>query len=117
MRIDRIEWHPKALPRREVFATARHASDVASVVFVRLEADGVEGWGAASPSDVTGETPQSVLAAVESLAKGLQGFALERGRDVADRMDRVLRWSPAAKAAVDMAAFDVLARVRGLPLH
>ena len=117
MRIDRLEWHPKALPRREVFATSQHASDVANVVFVRLEADGIEGWGAASPSDVTGETPESVLAALGTLAAKLRGFAFERGREVADRMDALLPRNPAAKAAVDMAAFDVLARVRGVPLH
>ena len=117
MRIDRIEWHPKALPRKEVFATSRHASDVANVVFVRLEADGVEGWGAASPSDVTGETTETVLAALETLAGTLKGFAFERGREVADRMDRVLAGNPAAKAAIDMAAFDALARVRGTALH
>jgi len=117
MQIERIEWHPKALPRKEVFATSRHASDVANVVFARLDLEGVEGWGAASPSDVTGETTETVLAAVEKLAGALKGFAFERGREVADRMDRVLAGNPAAKAAVDMAAFDALARIRGTPLH
>lgn len=117
MKIDRVEWFAKALPREEVFATARHASDVANVVFVRLESEAVEGWGAASPSDVTGETPETVIAALETLAAGLRGFAFERARDVADAMDRLLPGHPAAKAAIDMAVFDAHAKYRGLPLH
>ncbi len=117
MRIDRIEWTRRDLPRKERFATSRHASDVARVVFVRLEAEGTEGWGAASPSDVTKETPDTVAAALARLAADLRGFAFERGRDVADRMDAVLPGNPAAKAAVDMAAFDALAKSQGQPLH
>lgn len=117
MKIARIEWHPKDLPRLERFATARHASDVASIVFVRLEADGLEGWGAASPSEVTKETSETVQTAVGRLAAGLRAFAFVRGRDVADRMDALLPGNPAAKAAIDLAVFDVLAKSRGVPLY
>lgn len=116
MKVERIEWHPRALPRRERFATSRHASDVANVTFVRLEAEGIEGWGAASPSDVTGESPETVAAALPKLAAGLRGFAFERAREVADRMDAILRGNPAAKAAIDLATFDVLAKAKGVPL-
>jgi len=117
MRVERLEWFPRDLPRKEVFATSQHASDVARVVFVRMDADGTEGWGAASPSDVTGETTESVVAALQQLAAPLKGVAFERGRDVVDAMDRFLVGNPAAKAAVDMAAFDALAKARGQPLH
>jgi len=117
MRIGRIEWYARELPRREPFATSQHVSDAASVVFVRLDADGVEGWGAASPSDVTGETLDTVVAALARLAADLQGFELERGRDVADRMDAKVPGNPAAKAAIDMATFDALAKTRRQPLY
>src|SRR3990170_5609625 len=117
MRIGRIEWYARELPRREPFATSQHVSDAASVVLVRLDADGVEGWGAASPSDVTGETLDTVVAALARLAADLQGFKLERGRDVADRMDAKVPGNPAAKAAIDMATFDALAKTRRQPLY
>ena len=116
MKIARIEWYGRALPRRERFATATHSSDVARVVFVRLDAEGTEGWGAASPSELTGETLQSVVAALKALREGLLGLPLKRGRDVADRMDRILPGNPAAKAAIDIAAFDAIGKARGLPL-
>ena len=116
MRIDRIEWYPKALPRKETFATSQHTSDVANVVFVRLDSEGIEAWGAASPSDVTKETPETVLEALSKLAANLKGFSFERGRDVADRMDKALPGHPAAKAAIDMAVFDAIGKSRNLPL-
>ena len=117
MNIRHIEPYPRTLRRKEVFATSQHSSDVAHVVFARVDVDGGEGWGAASPSDVTGETPETVVDALGRLAAGLKGFDWERGRDVADRMDAVLPGNPAAKAAVDMAVFDALGKDRGLPLY
>lgn len=117
MRIDRIEWFPRDLVRKETFATSRDASDVARVVFVRLDAEGTEGWGASSPSDVTRETPETVVEALGTLSSGLKGSSFEHGRDIADAMDRRLPGNPAAKAAIDMAVFDALAKARGQPLH
>ena len=117
MKIDRIEATPRELPRKEPFATSQHVSEAASVVFVRVDADGMEGWGAASPSDVTGETMETVSRAIAKLAGDLKGVSFDRGREVADRMDALLPGNPAAKAAIDMAMFDLLGKARGLPLH
>jgi len=117
MKIQKVEWYPRDLPRKERFVTSRHASDVAHVVFVRVDADGLEGWGAASPSDVTGESKASVVEVLPKLAAKLQGFAFERGREVADAVDGFVRGHPSAKAAIDLAAFDLLGKARGVPVH
>ena len=117
MKIEKIEWYPRDLPRKERFVTSRHVSDVAQVVFVRVDADGLEGWGAASPSDVTGESKASVVEVLPKLAAKLQGFAFERGREVADAVDGFVRGHPSAKAAIDLAAFDLLGKARGVPVH
>lgn len=117
MEIRRIEWYPKALPRKEVFATSRHSSDVANVVFVRLDVEGAEAWGAASPSGVTGETTETVLEALPKLAATLKGFSFARGREVSDRMEKALPGNNAAKAAVDIAVFDAIGKSRNLPLY
>jgi L-alanine-DL-glutamate epimerase-like enolase superfamily enzyme len=117
MLVDRVEWYPRELPRKEPFATAQHVSDVAHVVFVRVDAGGLEGWGAASPSDVTDESTATVLEALPKIADGLRGFTFERGREVADRMDAILAGNPSAKAAIDLAAFDLLGKAKGVPVH
>src|SRR2546426_5469553 len=107
MRIDGIEWYPRELPRKERFETASHVSEVAEIVFVRMDADGLEGWGAASPSDVTGESKESIVEVLPKLAGKLKGFAFERGRELADTMDKLVPGNPTAKAALDLAAFDL----------
>ena len=117
MKIEKVEWYPRDLPRKERFVTSRHVSDVAQVVFVRVDADGLEGWGAASPSDVTGESAKSVVEVLPKLAAKLQGFVFERGREVADAVDGFVRGHPSAKAAIDLAAFDLLGKARGVPVH
>ena len=117
MRIERVEWYARDLPRTERFATSRHVSDVAQVVFVRVDADGLEGWGAASPADLTGESKESVIEVLPKLAAGLQGLAFERGRDVADAMDKIVAGNPSAKTAIDLAAFDLLGKSKGVPVH
>lgn len=117
MKIERIEWYPRDLPRKEPFVTSRHTSTVAQVVFVRVDAEGLEGWGAASPSEVTGESKESVAKVLPKLAAELRGFAFERGGDLADTMDKVVRANPSAKAAVDMAAFDLIGKAKGVPVH
>jgi len=117
MKIQKVEWYPRDLPRKERFVTSRNVSDVAHVVFVRVDADGLEGWGAASPSDVTGESAKSVVEVLPKLAAKLQGFAFERGREVADAVDGFVRGHPSAKAAIDLAAFDLLGKARGVPVH
>jgi len=117
MKIERVEWYPRDLPRKERFVTSRHSSDIAHVVFVRVDADGLEGWGAASPSDVTGESKTSVVEVLPKLAAKLNGFAFERGREVADAVDKFVQGNPSAKAAIDLAAFDLLGKAKGLPVH
>lgn len=117
MRIERIEWYPRDLPRKEPFATSRHVSDVSSIVFVRMDADGLEGWGASSPSDVTAESKETVVEILPKLAEKLRGFTFERGRELADAMDKLVPGNPAAKAAMDLAAFDLIGKAKGVPVH
>src|SRR3989304_3427805 len=78
MKIERVEWYPRDLPRKERFVTSRHASEVAQVVFVRVDADGLEGWGAASPSDVTGEWKGSGVEGLPKLGAELPGGGVGR---------------------------------------
>ncbi|MFM2429258.1 MAG: hypothetical protein RLZZ511_471 [Cyanobacteriota bacterium] len=86
-------------------------------LFVRIDHDGIEGWGEASPFSI-GETSQTT----ESIARSLQRITplltpyspLER-----DKIDRILRDSQvpsAARSALDLALHDWLGKATGLPL-
>ncbi len=83
--------------------------------FVRVEHDGVEGWGEASPSHYYGEDRAMVEHALDAWA-GVLGddpFALDA---MHERMDRVLQGHSAARAAVDMAVRDWIGKRLGQPV-
>jgi L-alanine-DL-glutamate epimerase-like enolase superfamily enzyme len=117
--IRRVDVHPLRLPLREPFEVAYASVTHVETVLVHVtDADGVEGWGEATPDEhVTGETHDDAGRALrEVLGPGLVGADVERPGDVVDRLDRLAPAAPAARAAVDIAVHDVLARRRGLPL-
>jgi L-alanine-DL-glutamate epimerase-like enolase superfamily enzyme len=82
---------------------------------VRLEHQGVEGIGEASPSHYYGESRPLVEAALDSWAPhlGEDPFALEA---IERRLAGVLQGNAAAHAAVDMALHDWIGKKLGLPV-
>jgi L-Ala-D/L-Glu epimerase len=86
-------------------------------IWIRIEQDGIEGWGEASPFSI-GENPQTT----ETIARSLQAIApllkalhpLERQR--IDQLLSQARISSAARAAIDIALHDWLGKSAGLPL-
>ena len=114
-----IDVIPVRLPLREPFVIAYATyPDVLSVLVRLRTADGQVGWGEATPDpNVTGETWAGVA---ETLRRDLAPALL--GRDARDRdaallaLDRRVEGAPAAKAALDIALHDLLARSLGVPL-
>jgi L-alanine-DL-glutamate epimerase-like enolase superfamily enzyme len=119
MKIRRVETWREGIPllRPYQIATAHHAE--VDLVFVRLETDtGLVGIGSGSPAEhVTGETIEACETALDG-----EGLAWLDGRDARDlgalrREARSrLRPTPAARAAVDMALYDLFARILDRPL-
>jgi L-alanine-DL-glutamate epimerase-like enolase superfamily enzyme len=114
-----VEVIPVRLPLREPFVVAYGTISHVESVLVRLRsANGAEGWGEATPDpNVTGETFHGTAATLRhDLAPALLG------RDARDRdallraLDARIEGVPAAKAALDVALHDLLARTLGVPL-
>lgn len=117
MRIDLLEFVTVTIPRKERFTIARGSSDVAENVLVSVHDGKLSGTGAGAPTDVTKESPRTVLEAMKTLSRGLRDFEFQAPRDVADRMDKLLPGNPSAKAAVDLAVYDLAARAAHKPLY
>ncbi len=117
MRIDLIEFVPLSVPRKERFTIARGSSDVAENVLVSIHSGKLSGVGAGAPTDVTKETMRTVMEAMKNLSRGLREFEFRTPRDVAERMDKLLPGNPSAKAAIDLAVYDLAARAAGRPLY
>ncbi len=98
------------------FRIARSVQHFAHNVLVQIEADGVVGMGEAAPSGFYGEKRETVLTALTYFADYL-GDDPTLIEDITHTLDRVMRENAAAKAAVDMALYDLLGKRLGVPLY
>ena len=114
-----VEIIPVRLPLREPFVVAYASYPDTLSVLVRIRTgDGAEGWGEATPDpNVTGETWGGTA---ETLRRDLAPALI--GRDARNReaalyaLDARVEGAPAAKAALDIALHDLVARAAGMPL-
>ena len=118
--IERVEVTQVRVPRlqRNRITTAYATLPDAHHALVKVHAEGLVGVGEA-PAEIwwTGEDAVSVCNAVTKyLAPALVGQRLGP-RDAALRMDAALAANPYAKAAVEMAVWDLLGKACGLPLY
>lgn len=119
MKIKSIEPIAIGLPMLKPLIMASEQVHRADNVLVRIEADnGAVGWGeAASAPTMTGETLESIVAAVQFLEPVL------RGRDTADiagalaAMDGRMYGNQGAKAAIEIALLDLTGLAEGKPVH
>ena len=103
--------------KRFALTISRGTTAQTTNIWVRIEHDGIEGWGEASPFSV-GEKPQTT----EMIARSLQAIApllkalnpLERQR--IDRLMAETRLPSAARAALDVALHDWVGKQANLPL-
>jgi len=117
VQIDLMEILPFTLQRKEAFTIARSSSSVSEVVFLAVHSGRRVGHGCAAPTEVTRETVHSVRNTLTSFARGLPGVDFERPSDLQERMDKLAANQPSARAALDIALYDLAAQVAGVPLY
>jgi muconate cycloisomerase len=122
-RIDRVDVFPVALPLDHPYRDATRVETHSRDVLVRLrDTDGGTGWGAATPRRFpTGETQVGTVHVLEDVlgevALGSDPAAPGGLAELGLRLDAAIPGNYAAKAAVDVAAHDLVARARGVPVH
>jgi L-Ala-D/L-Glu epimerase len=119
MIISSIEVIPVRLPLREPFVVAYASYPDTLSVLVRIRTrDGAEGWGEATPDpNVTGETWGGTAETLRrDLATALVGCDARNREAALNALDARVEGAPAAKAALDIALHDLVAREAGMPL-
>jgi L-alanine-DL-glutamate epimerase-like enolase superfamily enzyme len=98
------------------FRLSREVMPGAANVLVELQGNGQVGYGEAAPSEYYGETRATVLACLRAFGDSLgdDPFLVE---EIMRRLEQHLRLHPAAKAAVNMALYDLIGKLLDVPLY
>jgi L-Ala-D/L-Glu epimerase len=106
------------LPLANPFGISRGTTTVARNLIVQLSHSGLIGLGEAAPNRAHGETRETAkafLGAVqESEALGNDPFAVEQ---ISHKLDTLASGHNSAKAAIDMALWDLIGKITDLPLY
>lgn len=120
MKIKNIKTGIIKIPLVTPFKTALRTVESIEDVIVRIETDdGILGFGEAPPTAViTGDTVGSVRTAVKDfIAPALAGMEIEDMDGIMHRLSSCMQKNTSAKAAVDMAVYDLYAKNLNRPLY
>lgn len=119
MKITNITTQPITIPLATTFTTALRSTNKVDCVLVKIHTDSDKtGYGSGSPVPViTGETVDSVMGATQFIGEQLTGMTLENSELLFQKLNSCMVGSPSAKAAIDMAIYDLLAKSLGIPLY
>ena len=119
MRIDSVELFHLALPLRNLPPGQDPRFDKLETVLVRIEGDGKSGWGEAAPGNGPVWSGQWTAGAFACLKDWLAPAVVGKTIDAADELQNcfeMFQGNQYAKAAIDMAWWDLQARLRDVTL-
>ena len=118
MKIDQIQTTVLEMPYTKPLVTATNNFTVARGLLVKVITDGgLEGYGYSDLFPRTGETPETARHVIESVLRAkVVGKDLEDLVRLRADIDHTLTGNPRAKAALETAMYDALARSYHIPL-
>lgn len=120
LQISSVEIFQTDLPLQEPFIISYHTYYTMPVVITKVHTDeGLIGYGESVPDEhVTGESVHTVVAALQhNLVPAIIGKDPCNIKEIHGAMNRSLVFNYAAKAAVDIACYDILGKKSGLPIY
>ena len=119
MKITDVKVETIHIPMKKPFRIAFAVQDHSVNVLVKIMTDeGIWGIGEAAPFEpVTGESAATVLEVLKLFKQGLIGMDAMDIEGVHRMMDRLIAGNTSAKAAVDIALYDIRGKVMGQPLY
>lgn len=107
-----------AVHKRFPLTISRGTTTESTNVWVRVERDGIEGWGEATPFSAGREpqTTEAAIAALQAIARVASGSIHPLDRQLIEQLCIEFQTPSAARAALDVALHDWLGKKVGLPL-
>ncbi|MDA3903929.1 MAG: dipeptide epimerase [Desulfuromusa sp.] len=119
MKITDIKIQIINIPLVTTFKTALRSVDQIENIIITITTDtDLIGFGGAAPTAViTGETTASICSAIEHIRDSIIGMNLIDSENIFQRLNNCIIGNSSAKAAVDMAIYDLLAKELKVPLY
>lgn len=109
--------HRKQLLLTHTWTLSRNSSDFKDNVFVRVERDGVVGWGEAAPNVRYGQTADQTVADLEKVRPLIEAGDWSKYVDLRQQWERMLLGQMCAHAALDIAILDWVGGKLKTPLY
>lgn len=120
MKITRIETMELTTPLKKPFKTALRQTSICENIIVKIFTDdGLVGFGGAPPTAViTGDTKGSIKSAiVDFIGPAILGMDIEEFEPIMKRLHSSIHRNSSAKAAMDMALYDLYGKHFKIPLY
>ena len=112
----KLSWFPYELELQHTFTVASYSRNSTPGVQVRIDYDGLTGYGEASMPPYLGQTVQSVTSFLEKVDLGQFPDPLQM-EEILTYVDSLSPGDTAAKAAVDIALHDLVGKIIGQPWY
>ncbi|MBP2625363.1 MAG: L-Ala-D/L-Glu epimerase [Firmicutes bacterium] len=120
MKIKEIKIGKVSIPLKKPFKTALRQVNSAEDIIIKLIADtGEVGYGNAPPTAViTGDSQDSIVAAIrDTIGPKIIGMDVDNLEEIMTTLDGSMVHNNSAKAALDIAVYDLFGKLHGLPLY
>ena len=120
MKITEVRLGKLSVPLRVPFKTALRTVNSVEDVIVELRTDtGAVGYGEAPPTGaVTGDTSGAIIGAIQDhIAKSILGRDVDDFEDLLQAVQKCIVKNTSAKAAVDIALWDLYGQLYGIPVY
>lgn len=120
MKITNVRLGTISVPLRTPFKTALRTVSSVEDVIVEIHTDcGCIGYGEAPPTGaITGDTTGAILGAIQDhIAKAILGRDVDDFEDILQAVQKSIVGNTSAKAAVDMALWDLYGQLYRLPVY
>lgn len=112
-----IEVKIKRLELAHTWTISRNSSDFKDNVFVKLQRDGIIGYGEAAPNVRYGENAELTLQRIAEVKDSFSKYDLFHYMDIKDFLDQKITDQSCAKAALDIALMDWIGKALKVPLY
>ncbi|WP_371363561.1 L-Ala-D/L-Glu epimerase [Sporomusa rhizae] len=120
MKIAAIKIGKVSIPLKKPFKTALRQVNSAEDIIIKVIADtGEIGFGNAPPTAViTGDSQDSIIAAIrDTIGPKLIGMDVDNLEEIMSAIDTSMLHNSSAKAALDIAVYDLFGKLHGIPLY